>query len=68
MEKNVIRLESSYWDAEGFRESVKQIRSLIVDLLCNADEGYDADARRVGGVLFYLDMMEKHEIVDAARE
>ena len=65
MEKDVIKLESSYWDAEGFKESVKRIKSLIVELLCNADKGYDADARKVGGCLFYLDMMEQHEILDS---
>ena len=65
MEKDVIKLESSYWDAEGFKESVKQIKSLIVELLNNADKGYYVDAGKLGGCLFSLDMLEQHEILDS---
>lgn len=68
MEKNVIRLESNYFYADGFKNAIKEVKSMFVELLCNAADDYDANARRIGDVLFYLDEIEKHEIVDAIRE
>ncbi len=64
MEKDVIRLESSYWDAQGFKESIEEIKSLIVELLCNTETSYDADAKKIGACLFYLDLMVQHDIRD----
>lgn len=68
MEKNVIKLESFYFDADSFKETIEAIKSMFVELLCNTADDYEADAKKIGSILFCLDMIEKHEIVDALRE
>ncbi|MBR2232367.1 MAG: hypothetical protein IJ891_08405 [Prevotella sp.] len=68
MEENVIKLESSYFDADSFKLTIKAIESMFVELLCNAADDYEADAKKIGSIFFWLDMIEKHEIVDTIRE
>lgn len=68
MEKNVIKLESFYFDADGFKETIEAIKSMFVELLCNTAEDYEANAKKIGSIFFYLDMIEKHEIIDTIRE
>lgn len=67
MEKNAIKLESFYFDADSFKETIKAIKSMFVELLCNTSDDYEANAKKIGSILFYLDMMEQHEIIDAIR-
>ena len=67
MEKNVIKLESFYFDADSFKETIEAIKSMLVELLCNTSDEYEANAKKIGSILFCLRMIEKHEIIDAIR-
>ena len=60
--------KNDYWDKEGFLEDIERIRKLVVELLANVSDDYEAHPREIGYCLGVFEILKRMEIVDGRQK